>query len=64
MPSQGLTASAWMRVEQVQQAVIFALSDKGKGLELALEGTKLVARATMGGAPAAITQSTDLSLSQ
>jgi biopolymer transport protein ExbB len=64
MPSQGLTASAWMRVEQAQQAVIFALSDKSKGLELALEGTKLVAKATMGGAPAAITQSTDLALSQ
>src|ERR1700736_521138 len=64
LPSQGLTASAWMRVGQAQQAVIFALSDKGKGLERALEGTKLVAKANMGGTPVTITQSSDLTLGQ
>src|SRR6202022_2184856 len=42
----------------------FALSDKGKGLELALEGTKLVAKANMGGTPVTITQSSDLTLGQ
>jgi biopolymer transport protein ExbB len=64
LPNQGFTASAWLRVEQPQQAVVFALSDQGKSLELALEGAKLVARATLGGAPVTVTQASDLTLSQ
>ena len=64
LPNQGVTASAWLRVEQAQQAVVFALSDQGKSLELALDGAKLVARATLGGAPVAVTQASDLTLSQ
>ena len=64
LPNQGLTASAWLRIEQAQQAVVFALRDQGKSLELTLDGAKLVARATLGAAPVAVTQSSALSLSQ
>ena len=64
LPNQGITASAWLRVEQAQQAVVFALTDQGKSLALTLDGSKLVARATSGGAPVTVTQAADLSLSQ
>ncbi|HEY4446285.1 MAG TPA: DUF2341 domain-containing protein [Steroidobacteraceae bacterium] len=64
LPNQGFTASAWLRIGQAQQAVVFALSDQGKSLELALDGSRLVARAALDGAPATVTQSTDLALSQ
>lgn len=64
LPDQGFSASAWLRVEQAQQAVVFALIEQTKSLELALEGSKLVARASLGGAPATVTQGSDLSLSQ
>jgi biopolymer transport protein ExbB len=63
LPSQGFTASAWLRIEAAQQAVVLALDDQGKSLELALDGSHLVAKANLGGAPASV-QSTDLSLSQ
>jgi biopolymer transport protein ExbB len=62
LPGQGITASAWLRIEQAQQAVVFALSDQGKTLELAIEGQKLVARATLGAAPVAVTAGSDLPL--
>jgi biopolymer transport protein ExbB len=62
MPSQGLTASAWVRIEQAQQAVVFALSEQGKTLELDIEGKKLVARAALGAAPASVAAAADLSL--
>jgi biopolymer transport protein ExbB len=64
LPTQGFTASAWLRVEATQTATVFALSDQGKVLELALEGSKLSARAVFGGAPVTVTQSSDLTLSQ
>jgi biopolymer transport protein ExbB len=64
LPNQGLTASAWLRVEAAQRATIIALSDKGKFVELALEGSKLVARAALGAAPVTVTQSADLVLGQ
>lgn len=64
LPNQGFTASAWLRVEQAQQAVVFALNDQGKSLELALEGSRLVARATLGAAPATVTQASDLTFGQ
>jgi biopolymer transport protein ExbB len=63
MPSQGLTASAWVRIEQAQQAVVFALSEQGKTLELDIEGRKLVARAALGAGPASVAAAADLSLS-
>jgi biopolymer transport protein ExbB len=62
LPAQGITASAWLRIEQAQQAVVFALSDQGKTLELGIEGRKLVARATLGAAPVAVTAASDLPL--
>src|SRR5208282_1353626 len=38
LPAQGFTASAWLRIEQAQQAVVFSLNDQGKSLELTLDG--------------------------
>src|ERR1700730_125626 len=64
LPNQGFTASAWLRIESAQTATVFALSDQGKVLELALEGSKLSARAVFGGAPVTVTQSSDLALAQ
>jgi biopolymer transport protein ExbB len=64
VPSQGFTASAWVRAEQAQQAVILALTDQGKSLELVLDGARLAARANFGGAPATVTQAADLSFGQ
>jgi biopolymer transport protein ExbB len=64
LPSQGFTASAWLRVESAQTATVLALADEGKLLELALEGSKLTARAAFGGAPVIVTQTSDLALSQ
>lgn len=64
LPNQGFTASAWLRIEQPQQAVVFALIDQDKSIELALDGAKLVARAAFGGAPSAVAQASDLALSQ
>ncbi len=65
LPDQGLTASVWLRIEQAQQAVVFALGAQAGSLQLALEGSKLVARATSGaGAPASVTQPADLALGQ
>jgi biopolymer transport protein ExbB len=64
LPNQGFTASAWLRLERAQQAVVFALSDQGKSLELAVDGSRMVARAALDGAPVTVTQSSDLPLSQ
>src|ERR1700733_6074959 len=64
LPTQGLTASAWLRIQAAQHATVFALADQGKVVELALDGSKLVARATVGGAPVTVTQPSDLALSQ
>jgi biopolymer transport protein ExbB len=64
LPNQGLTASAWMRMEQAQKATILALADQGKSLEVAVDGARLTARLTAGGAPVVVTQTTDLALSQ
>jgi biopolymer transport protein ExbB len=64
LPNQGFTASAWLRIDAAQRATVFALSDQGKMLELAIDGVRLVARAAMGGAPVAVTQASDLALGQ
>lgn len=64
MPSQGFTASAWVRIEQAQHATVMALSDQGKELALGIDGAKIVASANFGGAPTVITQTSDISLSQ
>jgi biopolymer transport protein ExbB len=62
VPEQGFTASAWLRIDQAQQAVVFALSDQTHSLQLAVDGSKLVARASLGGAPVTVTQPSDLAL--
>lgn len=64
VPAQGFTASAWVRIEQAQQAVILALSDQGRSLELSLDGPRLAAHANFGGAPVTVAQSADLSVGQ
>jgi biopolymer transport protein ExbB len=64
LPNQGLTASAWLRIEQPQQAAVLALADGSKVIELDVEGSKLAAHAALGGAPVVITGSSDLTMSQ
>jgi biopolymer transport protein ExbB len=64
LPNQGFTASAWLRVANAQTATVFALSDQGRTLELALEGSKLIARAAFDGAPVTVTQAAELTMSQ
>ncbi len=64
LPNQGITASAWLRIEQPQKAVVFALTDQGKSIALDIDGSKLAARAVFGGAPVTVTQAADLALNQ
>jgi biopolymer transport protein ExbB len=64
LPNQGLTASAWLRIEQPQQATVMQLADAGKSLALAVNGSRLEARANFGGASVVVAQSSDLSLGQ
>jgi biopolymer transport protein ExbB len=64
LPNQGFTASAWVRVEQLQDAVILSLADQGKAIALDIAGSKLTARAAFGGPPVVVTQASDLSMSQ
>jgi biopolymer transport protein ExbB len=64
LPNQGITMSAWLRIEQTQQAVVFALSDQGKSVALAIDGAKLVARVALDGPVVTVAQASDLSLGQ
>ena len=64
LPNQGLTASAWLRIEAPQQAAVLALVDGAKSIELDVAGSKLVAHAALGGPPVTVTSSADLSMSQ
>ena len=64
LPNQGLTASAWLRIEQPQQAAVLALADGSKSIELDVEGAKLVLHAAFSGAPVAAASPADLSMSQ
>jgi biopolymer transport protein ExbB len=64
LPGQGFTASAWVRVEQAQQSVLFALQDGSKELSLGIDGTKFIARAALNGAPVTVSPTSDFSLSQ
>ena len=63
-PPQGFTASAWLRIDQAQQAVVLALADQGHSLQLAIDGTKMVARAVLGGPAVTVTAPNDLALGQ
>lgn len=64
LPNQGLTGSAWLRIETPQQAAVLALVDGAKSLELDVEGAKLVARANFSGTPVTVTSGADLTMSQ
>jgi len=64
LPNQGLTASAWVRIDKPQDAAVLALIDGAKSLELDISGAKVVARAALGGAPVTVTSPADLSMSQ
>jgi biopolymer transport protein ExbB len=64
LPNQGLTASAWLRIEAPQQAAVLALTDGAKSIELDLAGTKVAVRAALGGAPVTVTSAADLTMSQ
>ena len=62
VPEQGFTASTWLRIDQAQQAVVLALSGQGHSLQLAVNGSRLVARANLGGPAVSVTQPSDLAL--
>jgi biopolymer transport protein ExbB len=64
LPNQGLTASAWVKVAQPQDAAVLALTDGAKSIELDISGAKVVARAVLGGAPVTVTSSADIAMSQ
>jgi biopolymer transport protein ExbB len=64
LPAQGLTMSAWVRLDLPQQATVMVLADQGRFIELAVDGSKMAARATLEGAPVSVTQPADLSLNQ
>jgi biopolymer transport protein ExbB len=64
VPEQGFTASAWLRIDQAQQAVVLALNDQGRSIQLAVDGARPVARATFGGPPVSVTWPSDLALGQ
>jgi biopolymer transport protein ExbB len=64
LPNQGLTASAWLKIEQAQQSTVLVLADQGKSVELAIDGLKMVARASFDGPAVSVTQPSDLTLSQ
>jgi biopolymer transport protein ExbB len=56
-PAQGLTLSAWVRIEAAQtQAYVAALEDAGKELVLGINGTQAFASIAAGGAPTSVTQ--------
>jgi biopolymer transport protein ExbB len=64
LPNQGLTASAWLRIETPQQAAVLALTDGAKSIELDVAGSKLAARAALGAAHVTVTSGPDLAMNQ
>lgn len=64
LPNQGLTASAWLRIEQPQQATLFRLADQGKYIDVTVDGSRLSAHAAFGGAPVSVAQTSDLTMGQ
>ena len=64
LPSQGFTASAWVRIDHPQQAVVLSLIDQARELSLGIDGAKFSARAAFDGAPVTVTQAADFSLNE
>jgi len=57
LPTQGFTASAWVKIDQAQaRAYVVALSDGAKELALGIDGTKAFASYSGGAAPVSVTQ--------
>ncbi len=57
VPAQGLTLSAWVRIEAAQQqAYVAALEDGAKALVLGINGTQAFANIGSGGSPISVTQ--------
>ncbi len=57
VPSQGLTASAWVRIDQLQAAAdALALEDGGKELVLGIDRNRAFARFSSGTAPVTVQQ--------
>ena len=55
-PAQGLTASAWVKIDAPQtQADVLSLADGAKEITLGVDGTHAFARYTDGGAPTVVT---------
>jgi biopolymer transport protein ExbB len=58
VPTQGITISAWVRIEGAQQnAAVAALQDGGKELVLGINGTQAFVRLNGATAPVSVTQS-------
>jgi biopolymer transport protein ExbB len=58
VPAQGLTLTAWVRIEASQnQAYVAALQDSGKELVLGINGAQAFARVSAGTTPVTVTQS-------
>jgi len=58
VPAQGLTVSAWVRIDTAQHnAYVAALEDANKSLILGLDGTAIFARWSGGDGPAVVVQS-------
>jgi len=58
VPAQGLTISAWVRIDAAQQnAYVAALEDGPKSLILGLDGTTIFGRWSDGASPAVVAQS-------
>ena len=58
VPAQGLTLSAWVRIDAAQQnAYVAALEDGGKSLILGVDGTSIFGRWSDGTNPAVVAQS-------
>jgi biopolymer transport protein ExbB len=64
LPNQGITLSTWLRLDGAQQSTVLALADQDKLIALDVEGAKLIARASFGGAPVTVSQTADLSTAQ
>jgi biopolymer transport protein ExbB len=57
LPSQGFTASAWVRFDAPQaQAYLVSLAEQGRELTLGIDGTHAFARYAGAGAPVTVTQ--------
>lgn len=63
VPAQGITISAWVKFDAPQsRAWLAALEDASGSIVLGVEGAKIFAEASAGGAPVAVTSASDVLL--